>query len=773
MARSRKKQSRWGRRLAGGAILLGAALAAARLNRQNKRRKQSRKLSGAVTVRRSEFGAPHIIASSRDDALFGLGFSVASDRLWQMDMYRRVATGRVSEVVGEDGLSSDRLMRLVGMSRIAHQRVQIMDDDIRGAAEAFAAGVNHRITTGALPIEFRILRYDPEPWTVADSVAVFLLLAWSLSGEIETDIVAERLRRVVGDEWTDAIYLGTSPIARPIVQTLSGAVRGSPEPADPLPIFPNLGRLGASNAWAVSSFRSVTGAPLLANDPHLELHNPSIWYEASIEAPGFSAAGVTMPGIPGIVIGRTRHLAWGVTAAMTPQKFLYREQIDNSGSRIMDDDRWLQLPHHDETILVRDSKPEHLRIRITPRGPLLSDIRKDLDDDVSLYWTGMEGGHELATILRTNAAGTVEDARATVSAFTTPPLNIVIADAADNIGVFSIGKLPLRDRRVGFLAPEEFPPWYVPNEDMPIEINPERGWVAAANNRLVDDSYPYAIHGLWSSGRRFQRIADELESRERHSTGDMRTLQLDIYSVQAVEIVPTLVEILDGIAPPWVLDELSKWDFQMRAEARAPLLFETIFREWTRLALGIRLPENLVESLMFRSGALTAPAIFAERLLRGDLDHWFEEDVSKRQLASEAVENALDWLAARLGPDHDTWTWGSLHQLTLCHPLSNLPGPQRQRLTLGPFPVGGNEDTVSPMAWRSDETFRVSAGPSMRFVADLGRPDRTWLVTPPGVSGSPLSRHYADQVRDYLLGASHKLWPGGSGGRQLTIRPQQ
>ncbi len=310
--------------LFGGAVTAGVV--SGLRTRRVRRVERAPGLDASITINRDRRGVPHIIAGSWQDAQFGFGFAVAEDRLWQMDITRRVAMGKLSEIIGPEGLESDRLMRLIGMPRIAHRMVALMSDEERIASERYAAGVNHYIASARVPAEFRALRYEPTPWEPADSAAVFRLLAWMLSGSPDANLTADHLRKVIGAGWTEVIYRGGFEDHEPMIRDHKRFAHKTPMTSMRMTIFP---QFGASNAWAVSAARSITGGALLANDPHLELRNPSIWCEAQIEAPGFHVAGATVPGIPAIVIGRTPSVAWGVTAGLTPQIFLYRETLQD------------------------------------------------------------------------------------------------------------------------------------------------------------------------------------------------------------------------------------------------------------------------------------------------------------------------------------------------------------------------------------------------------------------------------------------------------------
>ncbi|CAN5626105.1 penicillin acylase family protein [soil metagenome] len=747
----------------GGAAVAG--LAAGKRARREKRLQQAAGLDAAITINRDRLGIPQIVAASWQDALFGLGFAVAEDRLWQMDISRRAAMGNLSEIIGRDGLENDRMMRLLGMPRIAHQIVAQMSDEERTAAERFAAGVNHYIDGAGLPVEFRALRYRPASWEPADSVAVFRILAWTLSGSLDADLTAERLRDAIGANWTDVIYRGEFEDQEPIVREHARSSDGSPVAANRLPIFP---QFGASNAWAVDAGHSITGGALLANDPHLELRNPSIWFEARIEAPGFRVAGMTVPGIPAIVIGRTPSIAWGVTAASTPQVFLYRESLQDD-ARFEEDGEWQPLRTHDEFIAVKGEPLEVLTICYTPRGPLVSDLLPQPDGRaVSFHWTGMEESHELEVLLGVARASSIDEAIPRFRRFATPPLNVIAADSGGDIASVSLGRMAVRSSPPGLLPASDFPPQYVDPDELPLERNPERGWVASANNLLVGDDYPHRIHGNWDPGFRYQRIVEDLESRDRHSPGDFRNLQLDVYSAHAAGIVPTLVNLLEGAVAPWIVDDLRNWDFRMTSESRPALLFEVICREWTRLALRHRLPEDLTDLLFASSGALSVPILFVDRVLRGELPAWMEDD-DRARLVVQAAEQAIDWIREQLGPEPGNWSWGELHCLTFKHPLGMVSGPHRQRVNVGSFPVSGSRHTVLPMVWNPGRPFDVFAGPSFRYVTDMKRPELGWISNTLGQSGSPFSRHFRDQVEDYLQGFMHPLWPEGFPPRKRRI----
>ncbi len=746
-------------------------MVSSRRSRQAERQQIAAGLDEPITIQRDHLGIPQIIAASWGDAMFGFGFAVASDRLWQMDLWRRAATGRLSEVFGPQTLESDRMMRLIGMPRIVHRMTRMLTSDEQLAVERFAAGVNHYIDSSGLPVEFRATRHLPERWEPADGLAVFRFLGWSLSGHIDADLTAEQVKQALGEEWAEAIYRGGFVDHEPIVRQPVTVDSTAPVEARRLPIFPFMELGGASNAWAVSASHSITGGALLANDPHLELRNPSIWYEVRIEAPGFRVAGMTVPGIPAVVIGKTPEIAWGVTAAATPQLFVYREEVGDDDT-VSEGGERKPMQVHDEIIGVKGQPDEILRIRYTDRGPLVSDILPQPGGQtVSLHWAGMEEGHELDVLLNSARVKSLGDLLPHARDFTTPPLNVAVATAGGEIAMVSIGKMSIRTVSPGLLPIEEFPPKYVPADEMPLERNPERGWIACANNCLIDDRYPHQIYGNWDPGFRHRRIVRELESRNRHSPGDFRTLQLDVHSMHAEDIVPVFVGLLDGVVAPWIVDDLRNWDFEMAIESRPALLYEAISHEWIRLALCHRLPGDLADLLIERGGALSVPVLFVDRVLRGELPAWMDDEI-RAALVVQATRQALAWIGRRLGPDPEKWNWGAVHRLTFRHPLGMVRGPHRLRVNVGPFPVPGSRHTVSPMVWSPEEPFDVIAGPSFRYVTDMKRPEIGWITNTLGQSGSPLSRHFQDQVEDFIWGFMHLLWPQGfKPSRRQVIHP--
>ncbi|HEX5164203.1 MAG TPA: penicillin acylase family protein, partial [Thermomicrobiales bacterium] len=355
-----------------------------------------------------------------------------------------------------------------------------------------------------------------------------------------------------------------------------------------------------------------------------------------------------------------------------------------------------------------------------------------------------------------NASSSVADAIAVRGSILAPTLNMAAADSDGEIATIGIGRWPDRREPAGLLDPAAFPPRYIPPSEMPIERNPARGWVASANNPIVGDDERYSLYGFYEPPYRIRRISDILDSRPRHTVADMRALQLDQYSLHAAELTPFLLDLAGDALPAWARDDLTNWDFQTPPESRATLLFQAFYRHWVRLSLAYRLPDAVVAKVMEGLDVGDVPMGFCDRLLRGELTEWWEGDlVSTVRLT---VEESLQWLTEQLGPDHETWQWGNLHTVTWVHPFGQIVGPHQRFVNVGPFAIGGERTTVWPSGFDAAHLFQVTGGPSMRLLADLRRPERTWVTNTLGQNGRPFSRHYRDQTLDFIEGRSHSLW---------------
>jgi len=783
------------RRLRGAALLaavgLGAAALAYRLLRgrplQPRRQVRLLGLREQVEVLRDCWGVPHIYASNRWDLFFALGYLQAQDRLWQMDFYRRLATGTLAEVMGEAALEFDRLTRRVGLGRVARRDVDRLQPEVREALEAFAAGANAWIAAGTPPLECMLLRYRPQPWQVADSIAVGRFIAWTLSGNWDREVLRAWLLERFGPEVLAELepqYPRGGPLVLPPGAPAQG---GGPDLRGE---FRQLAAAaasgGLSNNWVVDGSKSATGRPLLANDPHLPLGIPCIWYEAHLEAPDLRAAGVCLPGLPAIIIGHNQRIAWGVTAAMVDQDDLYIEHLDPAGGgRYLYRGRWEQGEVVREEIRVRGrQEPLVEEVLITRHGPIISPCLPGEGRPLALRSVCLEERDFTGALLALMQAQDWDQFRAALRGWVASTLNFLYADVEGNIGYQMAGLVPVRKKGLGLVpAPgwtDEYE-WlgYLPFEQLPYSFNPPSHWLATANNKVVDDNYPHFLSAEYVDSPRIQRIVQGLTARETLSLEDCRALQTDLYSLPGQELARRILSLEPR--DPWARRAqtfVGAWDGTLHPESIAAAIVQAFFVHLVRRALEERvgamadfLLGRPVHPLRDAGHFFINCASWLLRLMEERPD-WFPGR-TWQQAMEEALVEAVRDLRRRLGDDMTRWQWGRLHRLLLRHPLGQVRAlaPIFNR---GPYPVGGDANTVAQAAFLPYDGYEVvSFAASWRMIVDLADFNRSLGVIPGGQSGNPASRHYTDQLQLWLRGEYHPLpWDRAQVEKHLESRLQ-
>jgi penicillin amidase len=728
-------------------------------------------LTAPVEIVRDRWGIPHISARDALDAFFGQGFCHAQDRLWQMELVRRLAAGRLSEVLGKDALDVDRFQRRLGLHRAAQREWETADANLRDTLRAYAAGVNACLdglfAAKKLPVEFVLARFEPEPWEPVDTLGFARYLAFSQAPNWESELVRSRLIARVG-------YAAAANLEPDVWQPETDALPrledwGPPEMPEPgeLPPIALIGGPGASNAWAVSGARSSTGKPLLANDPHMFPRLPAVFYEAHLAAGGeLNVAGASVPGAPGILIGHNRHIAWGLTAAMADTQDLYVERIDPGDSR-----RTEFAGHWESGTLVREviavkgrAQPWIEEVLITSRhGPLLTPTPSLADEHRPLALRSMvlEAPSTAAALLDVNRATSWDEFRVAASRWGTPALNITYADTAGNIGYQMVGHVPVRERGEG-LVPS--PGWsgqyewrgHLDFDELPRAFNPPDGLWANANHDVSKHS-PHFFTREYIDPARYQRIRQVLESKERHSAVDFGALQADEVSLPARRVASLLVQHLmpAGRLESRAIDELRGWDGRVGADSAAASIYEVFRHELVRArhadALGDLLPAVLGVGPHPLLGAVNSHYFLQTmRVVK------FLEDTPHDPLVGQAFRATLAWLSRRLGPDIRTWQWGRLHPLRLQHALSTRK-PLGMVFDVPSFAWSGDLETVR--AGGSGPAHYAADGPisAYRFIADCGDWDNSLSSIPGGQSGHRGSPHYADQVEAWRRVAYHPL----------------
>ena len=715
-------------------------------------------VGASARITRNRWGVPHIRAANDQDLFFAFGYAMAQDRLFQLDYLRRKGRGRLAEILGPDGLQLDTVARTVGLNRIARAEWESTPAETRTLLQRFSAGVNALIDRSHdnLPIEFSLLDYEPEAWAPLDCLAIAAEFRYYLTVRFPVIAAPELARRALDDDRLYRAFLTGEADDESILA--AGAY--PPATAGVAPIGatvsdPNEGE--GSNNWVVSGARAASGLPMVASDPHIAFAAVSCWYEAQLTGGSFDAAGMAYVGMPAIIFGRNRRVAWGVTNNICSQRDLYQERVDpQRPGGFLYDGAWEAERTLVETIKVRGAQPVEKRIRFSRNGPVVDEIlppEAAATGPVSLRWLGHNDCGWLTALLGIDRAGSVAEFREATRPWRVPTWSLVVADVEGHIGYQAVGGIPVRSLPARGYRPgwEPAHQWrgLIPFEQMPRLEDPARGWIATANNRVAPDDFPYPLSGTWASGHRARRIRQMIEARESFSRETFAAMHQDTRTLRADEAMPGLLPILRRSGDPRVLEaarRLEAWDHNMTPDSAAASIFELFFNAWCRRVAAERFDEELAPALAGSCAGLAAA------LIHDDAAGWFE-DADREAAIVDALRAALTELAERLGPDISAWRWGALHKVQLRHLLSGR-GDLGQLLDRGGLPVGGNGVTVCNTGF--DPNWGALMGANYRLISDLGE-DGMWAVEAQGQSGHPGSAHYCDQLPEWLAGRYHFL----------------
>ena len=723
-----------------------------------------------VEILRDRYGIPHIFAPRDEDAIFGLGYVHAQDRLWQMEMNRRIAAGRLAEILGPGALETDRFIRTLGIRRAAEANLRGFDAATRRLLEAYAAGVNAFLAGNpVLPPEFWITGAPrPEPWTPADSAAWAKMMAWDLGGNWRNELLRMRLSKTLPlariHEFV-APYPGEAPPEIADLKALYGSLERSS-----VQLAADADRLLAaapgeppdgvgSNNWVVSGAHSVTGKPLLANDPHLGLTAPPVWYLAHLSVAGRNVIGATLPGVPAVVLGRNDRIAWGFTNTGPDVQDLFIEKLDAAGNYVTPDGA-RPFTVIDETIRVKGAPDEALRIRISRHGPVISDVSRAASDPtprgyvLAFAWTALLEDDK--TLQAAHTIAHASDWRSFLAAardYQVPQQNIVYADTEGNIGFVAPGRIPVRkpENDLKGLAPA--PGWearydwagWIPFEELPQQYNPASGRIWSANEKITPPGYPHFITSEWHPPYRSRRIGELLEALPKHSVASLARIQSDVVSLPMRESLPRMLGVRAASEPARrALALLRQWDGTMAPERAEPLIAWAWWREFTRLLYADELGDA------FRSH-WTARAPFVANVLSGQGEHarWCDDVRTPavetcEQLLEAALEAALADLTRRYGADGGKWRWGEAHLARHEHrPFGRHPILQFGFDIRVPTPGDTYTVNVGRQNFTDEERpFANRHAASLRAVYDLADLERSLYIHSGGQSGNVLSPHY-------------------------------
>ena len=711
-------------------------------------------LSGAGPARicRDRWGVAHVRADTVEGGYFALGYSMAQDRLWQLDYFRRRASGRLAEILGPRFLGSDRLVRTIGLEAAAVAGETRMSGEVAAVLAALSQGINAAMEAALdnLPVEFELLDYAPEPWTRRDSIAVWKWRWWMLTGRLETIALAEACKRFL-PPGPRAAFLAVEAGEETIVPGSEPASIGGSDTGE------------GSNNWVVGGRRTTSGKPVLASDPHNVLDHPSQWYEAQLKVPGLDAIGAFYLGTPGIYLGHTRKVAWGLTNHTASGRDLYAEQVHPADpARYREAGQWQPFEEEQQEIQVRGQEPEKLEIRRTVRGPLVDELIPAVEEGgnppLSLRWVGAGPTTGFEAMLGLMRADSVDAVQAALSQWPFPNLNFVFADRAGRIGYHAVGTVPRRSSPwLGFRPADQAPhqwegAWAF--EELPHLVDPERGWVATANNPPWGGAGPYLALGNWSDGYRFQRIRERIEGQEKLSVDAVAAIQADVLHARARDLGPVVAawaQQSDDAEIRRVGQVLEEWDGAYTVDAVGPALFEAFWHMWLERVARARFPAHVIGLVASRAGAV------ARQLLQGEDVDWFPAAIEVGDEVQAALGAALAWLRERVGPGPEEWRWGRVHQVRFPHPLGLESAALAAVLSPGPFETSGGTGTVRAAGFSMASPFAMTSGSTYRMVVDLADPARARSTTTGGSSGHPGSPHYADQTGLWLADEYHPL----------------
>ncbi len=731
-------------------------------------------LEEPVEIYRDKYAVPHIFAKNEADLYRATGYLIAEDRLWQMDLLRRVTTGRLSEIFGKDLVQVDQLMRAL---KITDKSIKILaksNPDILTDLESFSRGVNQFIKDHEhkLPVEFSILGYKPEPWQPVYSVNLIGYMAWDLTMPYSVETVLNKIR----DKVTPEQYAELIPDVMKQTTTVYPAESLSARDADVIgtSLLASMDKLSqwgvqsfqGSNNWAISGSKSATGAPIFCNDMHLGLNAPGLWYQIHQVVEGkLNVTGVLLPGQPFVIAGHNADIAWGMTNVDVDDMDFYREKFDDKGESYLYDDYWYPVERQEETIRIKGGTDTTVVNLFTQRGPIISSFKDFRDEMISMTWTGNLMSNEIRTVYLLNRAKNWDDFRDAIQTFRAVSQNIDYADRFGNIGLYNCAGIPVRP--AGMTGIDIYPGWtsdynwrgILPFEKQLFSFNPSSGYVSSANNKTAVNDYPYPVSHWFALPYRIDRIRELLEASNSISVDDMKKIQSDEKSLFVGEIKPLLLNGMKGKKAlsdqgRAMLRRLKKWDDTMTVESPEAAVFELFYVNFIQNMLQDELGEKLYREY---SKTSVLSRYFLNNLMQNGASA-YADDIStpdvKETLSDQIIKSYKQAIALMI-QDHsnniDNWHWGDIHQLTLKHPLGSVKILDRLfHFNYGPIPAPGNATTVAPMAYKLSDPFDVNHGPSQRHIYTPDNWDNSFSVIPTGECGVPNSPHYCDQTEMYM-----------------------
>lgn len=751
----------------------------------------SSKIISDIEIYRDSFAVPYIFAENDNDAAFALGYVHAQERLFTMDFIRRAGEGRLSEILGDEAVPFDNMFRTVGIKRNILRNYSRIDPSVISLLQSYSDGVNAYIEErkGNYSIEFDVLGYQPEKWKPLHSLIIIKMMAWELNMSWWTDLTFSELIQKLGEKKALEILPDYPENAPTIIADnfkYLSAINSSLVETDKA--FRNfIGWTGThigSNNWVVNANKSTSGKPIIANDPHLAFSAPGKWFAATVNSKeGWKTSGVTLPGVPGIVIGKGENISWVLTNVMNDDADFYIEKLDSSDSKYFVDGQWRDLRIIKDTIKVKNGKDRVIEIKETHRGPIISDIHtfnfiyntaESEFPPISMKWLGNEFSDEMLGFYKINKAKNWNQFREGVKYFGIPGQNFVYADTTGNIGYIMGARIPLRKKNnptLVFDGTNTENDWqgYVPVEEIPVVLNPKENFIASANNKILKD-FKYHISNLWEPSSRIDRIYELLNSKEKHSAEDFKKYQMDITSPYAKLITSHIVKAFEGIKIndnnlKTAIELLSEWDFNLNKQSQTPSIYVVTLKYLLHNIYYDELGDDLFNRFVFLANvpfrSLLRVLDKPESLIFDDISTAKTE--SKNEIIRKSLADALTFLEENLGKDLTNWQWGRLHTVTFKHAFSGNFSLLDKYINIGPYEIGGDGTTINNTEYPFSESidkypmfshseFENILGPSMRYIYDFAKPDQYYLILTTGQSGNVMSDNYHDQTPYWLQG---------------------
>jgi len=724
-------------------------------------------LRAEVEIVRDTWGVPHVFAQNEEDLFFAFGYVHAQDRMWQMELSRRAGFGRLSEIFGERTLERDRNIRVLGLKEAVKKDLADLTPELKELLFAYSRGINSWMDSRKFnwPPEFLILGYHPHPWDIKDTLVIKEIMALLLSVDYQSELGRAKLINRFGPE--KALQILEEGVELLSYEMQKGA----------LPDWLVSPHSQGSNSWVLSGQRTESGKPLLANDPHLEIGLPSIWYEIHLSCPSLNVIGVSFPGIPIISIGHNDSIAWGVTSSFADVQDLYLEKLNDSRDMYLDSEGWKPILRKEERIRVKGKKEaEILEVLWTEQGPIISPQIVTSETPFSLRWTNYMGGRTAESFYLLNKAQTWDEFVKAMALFDSPSQNFIYADKEGNIGYYLNGKIPRRSKEAALFP---YPGWlkggnwqgFLEEDEKPTLYNPPEGFIVNANNKIVSEGYPFYISSNWLVSFRAERIKELLLHKDRHSVESLKEIQNDVLTKEGELFLPYILKMkVSGEDVEKAHEILRNWDLRMSSGGAPALykIFMDIFQEEVfRDDLGEDF-ESFKAHFKDREAGLY-------RIIAEPLSPWFDKKETpavetREDIVKMSLEKAYDWLQKRHGSP-DRWDWRRINPIRFQHSLGEVP--LLKFFNRGPFFMAGDEHTVRVFFLTEDKQYW---GASYRQVIDLSDFRNSVCVFTSGESGHFLSRYYDDQIPLWLEGQYHPMLfylddIKANASETLTLRP--